>query len=359
MHPGHREPQIAGFGAHSTICNIGRNLAATHVALMARMSKQPAHLTPINRRRLLISGLAGAGGAALTSIPTGTADAVPTSGTLPPLTAHATEGPYYLPLDLMRSNIAEGRSGVPIDIRFVVIDEVGAPFAGALVDVWHCDAQGSYSGVNQRPGGPAGPGTYLRGTQKADAQGLVQFRSIYPGWYHGRTTHIHFKVRHGASTHLTSQFFLPDALSEFLYTQVSDYHRDTLRDTLNSDDGIAIAAGDTVEGTVRETKGRYSVALTIRVDRRVIAPAERFAGPEEPGGPGGPGRPDGPPPGPPPSAHDGDGTRFAGKGSPPGMGPGVGPPPHDQAITGPERTAALLPSAARSARHGPPPSGRF
>lgn len=309
------------------------------------MTELTSNRATLDRRRLLISGLAGIGGAAATSLPAGAAASLPPPGGLPPLTAQATEGPYYLPLNLMRSDIADGRSGVPIDILFTVVDETGAPMTGALVDVWHCDAQGAYSGVGQRPGDTATPETFLRGTQPIDTLGRVRFQSIYPGWYHGRTTHIHFKVRRGTQTHLTSQFFLPDALSEFLYTQVSDYHRDTLRDTLNSDDGIAIEAGDTVEGMVRETKGRYSVALTVRVDRGVSAPNDRSAGP---GGPEGPG---GPPPGPPPWAHDDHGPRFADNGPPPG--PGVAPP-RTEAITGVARTAALLPSAERSARPSPP-----
>ncbi|MEG3089096.1 intradiol ring-cleavage dioxygenase [Sphingomonas sp. PB4P5] len=253
------------------------------------------------------------------------------------MTAQATEGPYYLPLNLLRADITEGLPGIPVDIRFSVIDEAGRPYIDALVDIWHCNAQGAYSGFDQ-PGTQAmtklQEATFLRGVQPVDADGVALFHSIYPGWYRGRTTHIHFKVRHGARTNLTSQFFLPDTLSEFLYSQVSAYRRDELRDTLNSSDGIAIAAGDTVEGSVREAKGRYLVTLTVRVDRAATPPRDHF------GGPGGP------PPGPPGQA--GAGPRHGPDGFAGGPGGRHGPPPVPQALQGEKRVVALLSDAVRA-----------
>jgi len=249
------------------------------------------------------------------------------------MTVQAEEGPYYLPLNLVRADITEGLAGIPVDIRFTVVDEVGLPYTGALVDIWHCDAQGVYSGFEQPDGQSVTDmkgRTFLRGVQPVDAEGSVLFHSIYPGWYHGRTTHIHFKVRHGARTNLTSQFFLPDTLSEFLYSQVTAYRRAELRDTLNSDDGIAIQAGDTVEGSVRETKGRYLVTLAIRVDRAAVASDNHF------GGPGGP------PPGPPRGRPMGGPEKMPG-----GPDQGHGPPPGPPALQGEQRVAALLPDAKR------------
>jgi protocatechuate 3,4-dioxygenase beta subunit len=301
----------------------------------------------LDRRRLLTSALLGTGVAAL---PTAAHAAMPErSPSHGPMTAQAEEGPYYLPLNLMRADITEGLSGIPIDIRFMVVDERGLPYAEALVDIWHCNAQGIYSGF-QEPDGQAVVDikgrTFLRGVQPVDGQGEVVFHSIYPGWYHGRTTHVHFKVRHGGRTNLTSQFFLPDTLSEFLYSQVPAYRRAELRDTLNSDDGIAMQAGDTVEGSVRETKGRYLVTLAVRVDRAATAPAGH------PGGPGG--LPLGPPPGFPGSMPPGEPGMMGG--GQPGRG---GPPPQTLALQGEQRVAALLPDAKRVDRpRGPggPPS---
>lgn len=286
----------------------------------------------LDRRHLLTSAVLGTGMMALSA----EARAAPTKAARPdgPLTAEAEEGPYYLPLNLERDDITEGLAGIPIDIRFTVVDEAGLPYAGALVDIWHCDAQGVYSGFEQ-PGGQTTTDmksrTFLRGIQPVDADGNALFHSIYPGWYHGRTTHIHFKVRHGARTNVTSQFFLPDTLSEFLYSQVPAYRRAELRDTLNSDDGIAIQAGDTVEGSVREMKGRYLVTLAVRVDRASIALVNHL------GGPGGP------PPGPP-----GAGSMGRPGNMPEGPDGKRGPPPGGPpALQGEQRVAALLPNAKR------------
>lgn len=285
------------------------------------------HDSLLNRRNLLVSGLAGIGAAAVPVRSVAAATAV----TSQPLTAKTTEGPYYFDPKLVRADITEGLSGVPLDIAFTVFDLAGRPFANARVDVWHCDAQGLYSGYPRQGENGATDltgKTFLRGTQLANAKGEVTFRSVYPGWYRGRTTHIHFKVINGAKTNLTSQFFLPDALSEFLYTQLPAYRRAQLRDTLNSTDGIAIEAGETVEGTVREAHGRYIAALTLRVDPNANPAIDR------PPVPGAGGRPPGPPPGDRPN------------GMPPPGAPGMrGGPPRSAPLEGDARIKALVPKS--------------
>jgi protocatechuate 3,4-dioxygenase beta subunit len=228
-------------------------------------------------RRALVAGALG--GAAATALPA----SAPARGAAP-FTAAAVEGPYYLDVGQMRAEIAEGRPGVPLEIAFAIRDEAGAPFDSARIDVWHCDALGRYSGF---PGqGDDGKldlrgETFLRGTQLADAEGRVGFASVYPGWYPGRTAHVHFKVIDGATTRLTSQFFLPDAVSEYLYLNVSAYRRDRLRDTLNATDGIALAAGETVHAELSETARAYRVFLEVKVDRTTTRSDERrgFAAP--------------------------------------------------------------------------------
>ena len=130
----------------------------------------------LDRRRLLTSALLGTGMVAL-SAETGAALAEPPRS-IGPMTAQAEEGPYYLPLNLTRADITEGLSGIPVDIRFTVVDETGLPYTGALIDIWHCDAQGVYSGFEQ----PAGQvvtdmkgRTFLRGVQPVNADGARCF----------------------------------------------------------------------------------------------------------------------------------------------------------------------------------------
>jgi protocatechuate 3,4-dioxygenase beta subunit len=254
-----------------------------------------------------------------------------------PLTPQVTEGPYYLAGAPVRADIGEGLPGVPVELRFEVRDALGAPLAGARVDVWHCDAKGRYSGFGAAPGEPPDAALkaarFLRGVQPTDAEGVAVLRTVYPGWYMGRTAHIHFKVWWDAVAVLTCQTFLPDALNEFLYTQSADYSRDQARDTLNRDDGIAQGAGPLALGAVKDAGDRYVVVQAVVVDK---AARPLPVGP----GPGGPGF--GPPP---PGMRPPPG--FDGRLGPPPGGP-FGPP-HHPALTGEARVAALLPAAKRKA----------
>ena len=280
---------------------------------------QPALLS---RRHALAGGVAALGAAGL-----GT-PRVAVAVTKPVLTAQTTEGPYYCDGMPLRADITEGLPGIALDIRFTVLGLDGKPFIGAAVDVWLCDASGVYSGF-ARQGDDKSTSTvgktFLRGTllvePHAEAEGEVVFRSIYPGWYEGRTTHIHFKVRSGTRAVLTSQFFLPDALSEYLYTQLPTYRRTALRNVLNSTDGIALLAGKTVIGTVREEADRYLASLTLVVDPQANPTVHR------------PGPGSGPPPGV---------TAGAGRGGPP---PGFGGVPGLKALEGGARVQALVPGS--------------
>lgn len=266
------------------------------------MKPRPFSFDPQRRRALTGASL---GVAALVACTHATSDAAESSaataaspsrtGTTP-LTAQTTEGPYYFDAKKVRTDITEGLPGTPLDMRFRVVDAAGAPFAGARVDIWHCNAAGVYSGyAGQGDDGSVDTrgATFLRGTQMADSAGEALFHTVYPGWYRGRTTHIHFKVIDGDNATLTSQFFLPDALSEFLYTQVPAYARDELRDTLNSSDGILLRSGDTVLGCIREQDDRYVATLDVAVNRTARPTVDP---PPAPGS----GRREGSPPGRPP-----------------------------------------------------------
>jgi protocatechuate 3,4-dioxygenase beta subunit len=111
------------------------------------------------------------------------------------LTPAQEEGPFYIDLAQIRRDVVEGRPGVPLALAVTVVDSsTCAPIRDAAVDVWHCDALGSYSGEASE--GSEGE-TYLRGIQLTDRDGLAEFATIYPGQYPGRTTHIHLKVHTG------------------------------------------------------------------------------------------------------------------------------------------------------------------
>jgi 2-keto-3-deoxy-L-fuconate dehydrogenase len=160
------------------------------------------------------------------------------------VTPAVTEGPYFVDERLNRADLRSDpttgavKAGVPLTLA-VALSQVAAsgactPLANALVDMWHCDALGVYSDVSSQ--NTLGQ-RFLRGYQVSDANGQVQFLTIYPGWYAGRAVHIHFKVRTspGAASGLefTSQMFFDDALTDSVYTQ-APYNARGRRSTLNS-----------------------------------------------------------------------------------------------------------------------------
>lgn len=161
-------------------------------------------------------------------------------------TAALTEGPYFVDEKLLRSDIRADpttgaiAAGVPLTLRFNVSRVTGnscTPLTGAYLDVWHCDAGGVYSDV-----GGAGAGhKFLRGYQITDANGAVDFTTVYPGWYSGRAVHIHFKLRLFAGAtktyEFTSQFFMVESLTSTVHA-TSPYNTRGQRNTLNSTDGI-------------------------------------------------------------------------------------------------------------------------
>ena len=118
-----------------------------------------------------------------------------------------TEGPFFVDEQLNRSDIRSDpgdgtvRPGVPLRLALRVsrlTRGACAPLPGAMVDLWHCDAIGVYSGV-QDPGGSTVGKKFLRGFQTTDGEGLARFTTIYPGAYRGRAVHIHFKIRSAAA----------------------------------------------------------------------------------------------------------------------------------------------------------------
>ena len=144
------------------------------------------------------------------------------------LTPELTEGPFYFDADKVRSDIRDGREGTTLRLALRARDSSCEPIPDAVVDIWHCDAGGAYSEE-------ADP--FLRGVQVTNRQGIAEFTTIYPGWYQGRTVHIHAKVHLDASTALTTQLFFDDAVSDRVFAR-APYDSRGERDQRNDSDGI-------------------------------------------------------------------------------------------------------------------------
>jgi len=183
-----------------------------------------------------------------------------------------TEGPYFVEEGLVRSDIRSDpgdgsvKDGRLLRLRLTVLkvsDSACTPYEGATVDLWHCDAAGLYSDVAAN--GTVGK-KFLRGSQVSDADGLVEFMTIFPGWYSGRTVHIHFKVRtyDGSSTtyEFTSQLFFDSSLTSAVYSQ-APYSSRGAPGTTNSTDNIYDSSMVVpVSRSGSELVGAFSVGLS-------------------------------------------------------------------------------------------------
>ena len=166
-----------------------------------------------------------------------------------------TEGLYFVDERLNRSDIrsdpSDGRvrPGTPLALT-LAISRLSAgdcqPLPGAQADIWHCDALGVYSDVKDPAFNTIGQ-KFFRGYQITDARGEVKFLTIYPGWYEGRTVHIHVKVRTapqaGRSFEFTSQMYFDDGLSNRVCAD-APYATKGKRSTRNQDDRIFRRGGD-------------------------------------------------------------------------------------------------------------------
>lgn len=166
-----------------------------------------------------------------------------------------TEGPYFVDQVLARSDIrsdpASGavKEGTPLALTIAVSAlRAGscAPLAGAHVDIWHCDAAGVYSGVED-PGFNTVGQSFLRGYQLTDDAGEARFRTIYPGWYPGRAVHIHFKIRTDPAVskglEFTSQLYFDEDVTDGAFSRMPYAGKRGRRDR-NADDRIFSRGGD-------------------------------------------------------------------------------------------------------------------
>jgi protocatechuate 3,4-dioxygenase beta subunit len=167
------------------------------------------------------------------------------------------EGPYYFDAEAIRSDIRENREGTRLRLA-VRVRSAGEcqPIPNAVVDIWHCDAGGVYSGFD------AGAGErFLRGTQVTNTDGVVQFVTVYPGWYQGRTVHIHAKVHLDRQTVLTTQLYFDEEVSAKVYAR-EPYASHGQPDQLNRSDGIF---DESLVLTLREEDAGYLGLMTVDV----------------------------------------------------------------------------------------------
>jgi protocatechuate 3,4-dioxygenase beta subunit len=247
----------------------------------------------ITRRTALVATGATAAtlavGAAVTGAPTSqtadTADTAPVAAAaVCTLTREMTEGPYYLDGQYVRSDITEGKTGFPLKLALTVVDDdTCAAISSALVEIWHCDALGEYSGyVGNNGHSEPDSGTFLRGGVLTDSRGVANITTVYPGWYVGRCVHIHVKVHvgvtltsdgsfTGGSELHTGQLFFDEtvtakvgALSPYSANRVT---RTTLARDGIYDDGGAASGLLTLAALGSSPSAGYSGTLTLGVER--------------------------------------------------------------------------------------------
>jgi protocatechuate 3,4-dioxygenase beta subunit len=196
------------------------------------------------------------------------------------LTPAVTQGPYFQDFSdtaLNRSNVTEGQQGVSLTLTFHVYQVSGTtvtPLSGARVDIWSANAFGVYS--DETVQGTAGQ-TFLRGYQFTDATGTVTFQTIIPGWYPGRTPHIHFMVRTASSSgtltnRVTSQLFFDQSFINSLFTTTAPYSTRGLPDTTNASDMVyntttstGAAAGPFLTLGLTQTASGYAATYNVYV----------------------------------------------------------------------------------------------
>ncbi|KAI0384013.1 aromatic compound dioxygenase [Hypomontagnella monticulosa] len=253
------------------------------------------------------------------------------------LVPEVTIGPYWVAGELIRTDVTDNQAGVPLhlDLQFIDINTCGA-IPNMLIDIWHCNATGVYSGISMMGQGGLNT-THGRGIQTTDDDGVVQFDTIFPGHYIGRTPHIHLMstenatvlpnktyVTDGKTNHIGQLFFDQSLINAVKLLE--PYSTNNAPLTLNANDGIdaqtSTAEYDPFADYVLlgdELQDGLLAYLTVFVDTKAnqtayARPAAHYyegGGVASPGGgfPGGPGGPGFPPGG-------------------PGFPPGFPPPPN-------------------------------
>ena len=171
----------------------------------------------------------------------------------------STKGPCHSNTYL-RKDVSDGLVGLPTRFEFVVVDSACNPVENAVVEIWYASPAGTYSQAAEAIDSGTGysgslsdlnagfctgnnsealASNWLRGFQVSDASGRVTIDGIFPGWYSGRTTHVHFIVTASGHTSVTSQLFFDETLTTAVYTKHGSYSSRGNKDTTNARDNVA------------------------------------------------------------------------------------------------------------------------
>jgi len=159
------------------------------------------------------------------------------------LVTTTTAGPCTTASDLLREDVSEGWTGLPLRLALRVVDSSCAPLPGATVKIWHTNIEGSYSGQTPANGfclldQSHATSDFFRGVQTTDGDGIVYFDTCFPGWYPGRAIHIHFQVKDESRSYRVSQLFFAEDLTEDIFDTHSEYVAFGQPDTVFANDGI-------------------------------------------------------------------------------------------------------------------------
>jgi protocatechuate 3,4-dioxygenase beta subunit len=221
------------------------------------------------------------------------------------ITCSQTLGPCYADVNLVRQDVTEGLVGLPMRLMFLLIDaNTQQPIENASVEIWFANVDGVYSGetpseICNAYDEDVMQQAFMRGIQYADADGIVQFDVVYPGWYSGRTPHIHVRIGLDDEELLLTQVYFPDELNAFIYPTHPDYEHRGVNDTTNETDRIADA--DDLSAFLLNTEtmddGALLGYLALGLRSSTDEPLCSVSGGGQPGsgqpgaGPGGPGGP--------------------------------------------------------------------
>ena len=252
----------------------------------------------LSRRQVLLSlGVAGTGAALSPLAPPKREVSALSPAPYPSCTVspEQTEGPFYFDAKLIRKDITEGRAGTILHLKLKIVDgEACTPVRDAVVDIWSCDASGEYSGYEtvytdagrfqEQRGRPLDPSkhpdnrrprfhqepnnekTFMRGAQVTDANGEVEFRTIYPGWYPGRAPHIHVKVYLDDNEVFTSQMYFPEEVTDGVYENEAYTGKEGER-RQNEEDGIFVNSGKGPIVELTRVDDGYVGTLTYGIQR--------------------------------------------------------------------------------------------
>lgn len=162
------------------------------------------------------------------------------------LIAATTQGPCTTESDLVREDVSEGWTGLPVRLALKVVDASCDPVAGATVKIWHTNVEGSYSGQTPNNGMCLREQSYaavnfFRGVQITGDDGTVFFDTCFPGWYRGRAVHIHFQVKRGGTSYRISQLFFPEDVTEEIFASHEEYAGYGQPDTTFANDNVIAA----------------------------------------------------------------------------------------------------------------------